>query len=67
MKFRIEIDCSNAAFGDGQQDWAQETSKILAQAMLLLDAMDDNAPFYLSDSNGNCVGDMILKVEGEEL
>jgi len=59
MKFRLDIDCDNAAFSDGENNAGREVARILALASLQISSEYGEAgqSFPLFDSNGNRVGE----------
>ena len=52
MEFRLTIDCDNAAFGDDEQERADEVARILLDLLHRLTEESGTA----HDSNGNTVG-----------
>lgn len=54
MKFTIEIDCSNAAFGEDSDQRGEEVARILRA--LASQVADGYLMVYLRDANGNTVG-----------
>lgn len=54
MKFKLEIQCVNAAFGDSDEGRAEEVGRILAEAAKKVS--DGFTYIYLTDANGNTVG-----------
>lgn len=63
MKFTLEIDCDNAAFADC---WRTEVATILENQVVprLLNGGIDPTFLTLRDTNGNVVGEAVLKVNG---
>jgi hypothetical protein len=60
MKFKLEIECGNAAFGEYWEDTAAEIARILIDAATEIDAKLEGEPHGykqpLRDANGNKVG-----------
>ena len=57
MKFKIEINCDNAAFGESHDDLCQELHRIIARLHPIADSVFlDCRETVLRDSNGNRVG-----------
>jgi len=56
MYLDIKINCDNAAFVDNPQELAD----ILHKAAGLADCASDGIERYLTDSNGNKVGTMVM-------
>lgn len=56
MRFKLEFDCDNAAFGYGQDDSAtfHETERILRKLLIELD--NGNVSGRIADINGNTIG-----------
>lgn len=54
MKFTLEIDCGNAAFGEDNSERGEEVARILRD--LARQVSDGYLMVYLSDHNGNTVG-----------
>ncbi len=54
MKFKLEIDCDNAAFFGGVEGDASEVARILRDAATKVERL--RRKFPLSDVNGNHVG-----------
>ena len=59
MKFKLEIKCDNAAFGDNALDRGYEVARILKKLSLKVEdeAADVGEVLPLFDTNGNCVGE----------
>jgi hypothetical protein len=60
MRFTLEIDCNNAAFGDGADEVLDEVKRILLGAAYNCDLLNEGETLNLFDSNGNKVGKMII-------
>lgn len=58
MKFRLEIDMDNAAFGDDRSERAAEVARILAELATVMDAngLQRGDTGAVHDYNGNRVG-----------
>lgn len=54
MKFTLEIDCDNAAFGDTDSERGDEVARVLRD--LARRVADGYLMVYLRDANGNTVG-----------
>jgi hypothetical protein len=65
MRFALELECSNAAFGNTHAERCEEIARILRA---LADRLDANTaePGRLRDSNGNTVGDWNMDEQEEE-
>jgi hypothetical protein len=58
MKFKLEIDCSNAAFGDDHAALCDELQQIISRLQPIADNVFlDGSKTTLRDSNGNRVGE----------
>lgn len=56
MKFKLEIACDNAAFGDTEFDRETEVARILQTAVNRLENGSASSTLVLMDINGNKVG-----------
>ncbi len=65
MKFKLEIDCDNAAFGDGAQEVGAEIARILGEVRdrICHSELDANELFSIRDANGNTCGGFVLVTE----
>ena len=60
MKLTIELDCSNAAFGEGDHEAGQEIARILREAAGRLETYGAHG-LRLRDVNGNIVGGLDIE------
>ena len=57
MKFTLTIDTDNAAFGDSDEERANEVARILRELASAHEQAGDTLAYYaLRDFNGNTVG-----------
>lgn len=56
MRFQVDIDCNNAAFGETDADTSNEVADILHTLSLVLQGQPDRDSGPLYDTNGNFVG-----------
>lgn len=63
MKFKIEIDCNNAQFADGEL--MLEVADTLARVAERIGAFECGVdhPLIIRDSNGNTIGSAIFEAE----
>lgn len=64
-KFAVEIDLSNAAFGEGDQPWemGMEVARLLREVADLMYGGTHPRTFRLHDVNGNDVGTAEFRTE----